>query len=145
MTRVIIVLTIIACLLGLQFFSQKPISLNSVDSTNTLQTNKELVNKCLTKDGQILYGEVPVGIVCESVESISVSIYQTKKPSHQSKKPSNQPKKPNNKTNFRCEGKQHCSQVASCDEARFYLKNCPNTKMDGDADGIPCESQWCNS
>ncbi|MBP0624927.1 excalibur calcium-binding domain-containing protein [Cupriavidus sp. LEh25] len=41
---------------------------------------------------------------------------------------------------FRCEGKQHCSQMASCAEARFYLKNCPAVKTDGDGDGIPCET-----
>jgi hypothetical protein len=34
--------------------------------------------------------------------------------------------------------------MSSCQEARFYLANCPNTKMDGDGDGVPCESQWCN-
>ncbi|WP_306294399.1 excalibur calcium-binding domain-containing protein [Shewanella sp. Scap07] len=46
---------------------------------------------------------------------------------------------------FRCEtGKQHCSQMRSCEEAMFYIKHCPNTKMDGDKDGIPCERQWCN-
>ncbi|WP_198553585.1 MULTISPECIES: excalibur calcium-binding domain-containing protein [unclassified Shewanella] len=47
--------------------------------------------------------------------------------------------------NFRCEaGKAHCSQMRSCDEATFYIKNCPGTKMDGDHDGVPCERQWCN-
>jgi hypothetical protein len=46
-------------------------------------------------------------------------------------------------TRFRCEGKTHCSQMISCDEATFYLRNCPGTKMDGDNDGIPCESQHC--
>jgi hypothetical protein len=40
---------------------------------------------------------------------------------------------------FSCTGKQHCSQMSSCDEARFYLAHCPNTKMDGDGDGLPCE------
>lgn len=44
---------------------------------------------------------------------------------------------------YQCEGKQHCSEMRSCEEASFYLRNCPNTKMDGDGDGIPCESQWC--
>ena len=44
---------------------------------------------------------------------------------------------------FHCEGKQHCSEMRSCAEARYYLANCPNTKMDGDRDGIPCEQQWC--
>ena len=45
--------------------------------------------------------------------------------------------------NYRCDGRQHCSQMTSCAEATFFLKNCPNTKMDGDMDGIPCEEQWC--
>ena len=44
---------------------------------------------------------------------------------------------------FRCDGRTHCSQMTSCEEAKFFLKNCPGTQMDGDGDGIPCESQWC--
>ena len=44
---------------------------------------------------------------------------------------------------FTCDGRRHCSQMTSCAEAKYFLKNCPNTKMDGDGDGIPCESQWC--
>lgn len=44
---------------------------------------------------------------------------------------------------FRCAGKVYCSEMTSCEEATFYLRNCPGTKMDGDYDGIPCESQWC--
>jgi hypothetical protein len=46
-------------------------------------------------------------------------------------------------TQFRCEGKTRCSQMSSCEEAKFYIRNCPGTEMDGDGDGIPCESQWC--
>jgi hypothetical protein len=45
---------------------------------------------------------------------------------------------------FRCDGRQHCSQMKSCAEAKYFLANCPNVKMDGDGDGIPCEQQWCN-
>jgi hypothetical protein len=44
---------------------------------------------------------------------------------------------------FKCDGRIYCSQMTSCAEAKFFLKNCPGTKMDGDNDGIPCESQWC--
>lgn len=44
---------------------------------------------------------------------------------------------------FQCAGKTHCSHMTSCEEARFYLNNCPGTEMDGDRDGVPCESQWC--
>jgi cold shock CspA family protein len=45
--------------------------------------------------------------------------------------------------NFHCDGRTYCSQMTSCAEATYFLKHCPNTKMDGDHDGIPCESQWC--
>jgi len=45
---------------------------------------------------------------------------------------------------FHCDGRTMCSQMTSCVEATFFLQNCPNTQMDGDHDGIPCERQWCN-
>ena len=44
---------------------------------------------------------------------------------------------------FKCDGRTHCSQMTSCAEATFFLKNCPSVKMDGDHDGIPCEQQFC--
>ncbi|MCY1228433.1 Cold-shock DNA-binding domain protein [compost metagenome] len=44
---------------------------------------------------------------------------------------------------FQCDGRKYCSQMTSCKEAKYFLKNCPNTEMDGDRDGTPCESQWC--
>jgi cold shock CspA family protein len=44
---------------------------------------------------------------------------------------------------FSCEGKQRCPQMQSCEEAVFYLQNCPDVAIDGDHDGIPCEQQWC--
>lgn len=43
----------------------------------------------------------------------------------------------------RCDGRTHCSQMRSCADATWVLKHCPNTAMDGDGDGIPCEQQWC--
>lgn len=44
--------------------------------------------------------------------------------------------------NFSCDGRQHCSQMRSYEEALFFNQYCPNTKMDGDGDGIPCERQF---
>lgn len=44
---------------------------------------------------------------------------------------------------FRCDGRTHCSQMTSCTEATFFLRNCPNVQMDGNNDGVPCEQQWC--
>lgn len=44
---------------------------------------------------------------------------------------------------FKCDGRTRCSQMTSCEEATFFINNCPGTEMDGDNDGIPCEKQWC--
>lgn len=45
---------------------------------------------------------------------------------------------------YQCDGRTHCSQMTSCEEATFFLRNCPGVKMDGGrSNGIPCESQWC--
>ena len=44
---------------------------------------------------------------------------------------------------FSCDGRTYCSQMTSCEEATFFLKNCPGVEMDGDGNGIPCERQWC--
>ena len=44
---------------------------------------------------------------------------------------------------FSCDGRQYCSQMRSCAEAKYFLANCPGVKMDGDKNGVPCEQQWC--
>ena len=41
---------------------------------------------------------------------------------------------------YKCEGKRYCSEM-TCEEARFYVNNCPNVEIDGDGDGKPCERQ----
>jgi cold shock CspA family protein/type II secretory pathway pseudopilin PulG len=46
------------------------------------------------------------------------------------------------KAQFSCDGRIHCSQMRSYDEALFFLRNCPNTQMDGNNDGEPCERQF---
>jgi len=47
--------------------------------------------------------------------------------------------------NRRCDGRTHCSQMRSCEEATWFLKNCPGVEMDGDHDGVPCQQQWCTT
>lgn len=42
-----------------------------------------------------------------------------------------------------CGSKRYCREMASCDEARFYLEQCGLQSMDGDGDGIPCERGVC--
>jgi len=40
-----------------------------------------------------------------------------------------------------CSARRYCTQVASCEEARWYLANCSwGHRLDGDGDGVPCES-----
>jgi cold shock CspA family protein len=46
-------------------------------------------------------------------------------------------------TSYQCDGRQHCSQMSTCEEAKFFLRNCPDPMMDGDGDGVPCEDQLC--
>jgi len=47
-------------------------------------------------------------------------------------------------TNKGCDSsKRYCKHMASCTEARFYLQQCGRTRMDGDKDGVPCESTLC--
>lgn len=44
---------------------------------------------------------------------------------------------------WECLGKRTCSEMNSCEEAKFYMQNCPNTDLDPDGDGKPCESGVC--
>lgn len=40
-----------------------------------------------------------------------------------------------------CPSRRYCTQISSCQEARFYLANCSwGHHLDGDNDGVPCES-----
>lgn len=41
---------------------------------------------------------------------------------------------------YACGSKRHCSQMVSCDEARFHLTHCKIKALDQDGDGMPCES-----
>ncbi len=41
---------------------------------------------------------------------------------------------------FSCGTKRKCGEMGSCAEARFYLEECGLNRLDGDGDGVPCES-----
>ncbi len=45
---------------------------------------------------------------------------------------------------FQCDGRTHCAQMTSCEEATYFLRHCPGAEMDGNHDGVPCERQWCH-
>lgn len=48
------------------------------------------------------------------------------------------------RVSFKCDSRKFCAQMTSCEEAKFFLSNCPGSKMDGNKDGTPCEQQWCS-
>lgn len=50
---------------------------------------------------------------------------------------------PARQSTLTCDGRRYCSQMKSCEEATYFIQHCPNVKMDGNNDGIPCEKQWC--
>lgn len=51
-----------------------------------------------------------------------------------------QPEKPQaSSSHFICGGKRYCREMSHCDEAKFYLRQCGLSRIDGDGDGIPCE------
>lgn len=47
---------------------------------------------------------------------------------------------PSASSGFTCGGKQYCREMTSCAEARFYLQQCGLSRLDGDRDGVPCET-----
>ncbi|MFM2342945.1 MAG: hypothetical protein RLZZ592_2598 [Pseudomonadota bacterium] len=70
------------------------------------------------------------------------SVATTSRPPTAAPVPSSLPTAP---SRWRCDGRRHCSQMSSCEEAKFFLANCPGVEMDGNHDGVPCEKQWCRS
>ena len=41
---------------------------------------------------------------------------------------------------FTCAGKRYCREMTSCEEAKFYLNTCGVRSLDGNKDGVPCET-----
>lgn len=52
------------------------------------------------------------------------------------------PKKPTIHDEFKCGEKRFCSEMSSCEEAKYYLTQCGLNRIDGNNDGIPC-SKLC--
>ncbi len=48
-------------------------------------------------------------------------------------------KKQSTKTKYNC-AKNYCKYMTDCDEAYYKLKKCGMKALDGDRDGVPCES-----
>ncbi|WP_221885498.1 endonuclease [Vreelandella populi] len=43
-------------------------------------------------------------------------------------------------TEFSCDERKNCGQMSSCEEAMFHLLQCGNGRLDGNNNGVPCQS-----
>ena len=105
--------------------NQDPVSKEEIERNNK-------VKKYQGDDNEFVTGEK------------SVSNYKNKKTvvkenKDQSNEEFNKKEFKNNNKND-CSKKKFCSQMISCDEAKFFLNSCGLTKLDKNKDGIPCES-----
>lgn len=69
--------------------------------------------------------------------------YHCHTPKSPSRNPSATSRVPGSGEGFTCGTKTVCKQMASCEEAYYYLNTCGLNRLDRDQDGIPCES-ICN-
>lgn len=77
---------------------------------------------------------------CSNSGSVpSASTYETVGQIEGSSQPAQQLKS-GSSGNYSCGSKKYCSQMTSCDEAYFYMNSCGLSRLDGDSDGVPCES-----
>jgi len=85
---------------------------------------------------KFIFAAVIVSIAAFTFERIDIGLNK------QSPQPkfSTTPTKAITTQQFTCDGRQYCSQMRSRAEAEYFIKHCPNAKMDGDEDGIPCEN-----
>jgi hypothetical protein len=104
------------------------------------------VYKCKDNNGHVIYSDTACNT--KEREVIDVEALREKQLRHASNATNAQGTVQSKQGRYHCDGRTRCSQMTSCEEATFFLNNCPNTKMDGGRegerpDGVPCESQWC--
>jgi hypothetical protein len=77
------------------------------------------------------YGETTIK---EAVQSQIITPLKTRFEKRESNRLSS------DKFKYECDGRQYCEQMNPLSEANFFIKNCPNTQLDRDYDGKPCET-----
>ncbi|WP_040642805.1 excalibur calcium-binding domain-containing protein [Psychrobacter aquaticus] len=123
---------IIIMLLVLAFAVYKVLQPDSSTSNTTIDVATDTSTTPVSISTSTDFDDIPPTYVDSGLETLSAPVV---KPAL-----STPPATPS----FACDGRQHCSQMTSCAEATYFSNNCPNTKMDGNNDGVPCEEQWCN-
>lgn len=138
----IIVIAIVVAIgwYGNYLYKQHGYNTEFVQNSSTDLANEKKV-KCITKTGSVIYGTVPQGTICEKLEPIEGSLTVVSSETRTERESGHISSKENSRiSSFKCDGRVYCSQMTSRAEAEFFVRNCPNTKMDGDRDGIPCEN-----
>ena len=46
-------------------------------------------------------------------------------------------------TFYTCDARTSCSQMRSCEEVTYFLKNCPGIVWEASGESPSCRSQWC--
>ena len=127
-------------------YLDRPIHQESVPRTRHVRKNT--VNRHRNNNSSSLGGLVSGILGLIFVGFIGYQVYQfaaAKLTPKQENKPQliNTPISSTN-AQYRCDGRKHCSEMKSCEEAKWFLRNCADTQMDGDGDGIPCEGSLCS-
>lgn len=100
----------------------------------------------IVEEQRAALGQLPDQVLSEQAKrNLGTDVHQTNQP--RSERVTESIDKQNGRMpvstgQFKCDGRTHCSQMRSYEEAVYFLRNCPNTKMDGNNDGKPCERQF---
>ncbi|MCV2351554.1 excalibur calcium-binding domain-containing protein [Paucibacter sp. Y2R2-4] len=116
---------------------------------SALALNAAPVNKCLI-NGSVSYQQDPCpssqARKDPSIEALNAEEQKKRRTPATSLAPASSKAAPQaaaTAPGFACDKRKYCSQMRSCEEAKYFLAHCPGVSMDGDRDGIPCEEQWC--
>lgn len=109
------------------------------------------IYKCKDDKGRVTYTETPCSENAEAMKDLPALNEQpaVEGTVHVTREPL--PEKHESHQQFRCDGRTRCNEMTSCEEAKFFLANCPGVEMDGRrqgqggmGDGVPCEHHWCD-
>jgi hypothetical protein len=48
-------------------------------------------------------------------------------------------------TFYTCDARTSCSQMRSCEEVTYFLKNCPGLAWEASGESPSCRAQWCKN
>lgn len=135
-------------------------AMQAVGVDEFLGTQMSVKEKCITPDGEVIYGEVPEGIQCKKVEKVEGSltvvprqvITSVNSPVSENGEEANANISTTSEISgntasqkvMNCESIKRCSQLTSCEQARFFAERCQKLEL-YDEDRMSCLNHWCGS